>query len=172
MHRRRDRRDQMERYVRWYRHGHLSSTGRSFDIGNANRAALESFERTQQPYCGSTDPHAAGNGSIMRLAPVPLCFARAPALAVQRSADSSCTTHGAREAVDACRNLGALIVEAVTGASKDTLLSDPFEPVPGLWTQQPLAPKIVEITAGSFKRRNPPAIRGTGYVVQSLEAAL
>jgi ADP-ribosyl-[dinitrogen reductase] hydrolase len=36
-----DARDQMERYVRWYREGHLSSTGRCFDIGNATRAALE-----------------------------------------------------------------------------------------------------------------------------------
>ena len=61
--------DQLERYVRWYRLGHLSSTGNCFDIGNTVRAALNRFERTREPYCGSTDPMAAGNGSIMRLAP-------------------------------------------------------------------------------------------------------
>ena len=33
-------RDQLERYVRWWRQGHLSSTGRCFDIGTATRAAL------------------------------------------------------------------------------------------------------------------------------------
>ncbi len=32
--------------------------------------------------------------------------------------------------------------------------------------------EIDEIAAGSFKRRQPPEIKGTGYVVKSLEAAL
>lgn len=93
--------DQLERYVRWYRNGHLSSTGACFDIGGATSQALRQFERTHAAYCGSTDSHTAGNGSIMRL-----------------------------------------------------------------------APEIDEIAQGSFKRKEPPAIKGTGYVVQSLEAAL
>lgn len=167
-----DPRDQMERYVRWYRHGHLSSNGRCFDIGNATRAALESFERTNERYCGSTDPHSAGNGSIMRLAPVPLFFAHTPREAIARAADSSRTTHAAIECVDACRYLAALIVAAVRGTSKDELLRDHFEPEPGIWAAAPLAPKIAAIASGSFKRRNPPDIRGSGYVVESLEAAL
>ena len=170
--RRFDPRDQMERYVRWYRHGHLSSTGRCFDIGNATRAALESFERTHEPYAGSTNPRSAGNGSIMRLAPVPLFFARSPREAIARAADSSRTTHAATECVDACRYLAALIVGAVHSASKDELLRDHFEPEPGVWKAAPLAPKIAAIACGSFKRRNPLDIRGTGYVVDSLEAAL
>ncbi len=164
--------DQMERYVRWWKEGHLSSTGRCFDIGNTVCEALRRFERNHEPDCGSADPYAAGNGSIMRLAPVPLCFVKDPALAVRRSGDSSRTTHGAREAIDACRYFGALLVGAVTGCSKEELLSDHFEPAPGLWTQNPLAPKIDKIAAGSFKGCNPPQIRGTGYVVESLEAAL
>ena len=48
--------DQMQRYVRWYRHGHHSSTGRCFDIGNTVHQALHEFERTGGPYCGSSDP--------------------------------------------------------------------------------------------------------------------
>ena len=39
-----DTRDQLARYVRWWRHGHLSSTGRCFDIGGATRTALSRFE--------------------------------------------------------------------------------------------------------------------------------
>lgn len=69
-----DPRDQMERYLRWYRQGHLSSTGVCFDIGNTTARALQHFERTGEPYAGPTDPHSAGNGSIMRLAPVPISF--------------------------------------------------------------------------------------------------
>jgi ADP-ribosyl-[dinitrogen reductase] hydrolase len=167
-----DPRDQLERYVRWHRRGHLSSTGTCFDIGGTVAAALRRFEQSGEPYCGSTAPNSAGNGSIMRLAPVPLYFARDPAAAVARSAESSRTTHGAAEAVDACRYLAALIAGALGGASRDELLSDHFSPAPGLWDAEPLAPRIAEIASGSFHRRHPPEIRGTGYVVQSLEAAL
>jgi ADP-ribosyl-[dinitrogen reductase] hydrolase len=67
--------DQLRRYVRWWREGYMSSTGRCFDIGNATSAALARFEATGEPYCGSTDPYSAGNGSLMRLAPVALAFA-------------------------------------------------------------------------------------------------
>lgn len=164
--------DQLERYLRWYREGYLSSTGRCFDIGNTVREALLRFESTRQPYPGSTDPRSAGNGSLMRLAPVPLFYARNPQEAVAKSGESSRTTHGAMASVDACRYLGALLVGAVTGLPKEELLSDHFSPIPGYWTLKPLAPEIDEIAGGSFKRRQPPEIQGTGYVVKSLEAAL
>ncbi len=164
--------DQMERYVRWYRQGHLSSTGKCFDIGNTTGAALHTFERTHQPYCGTSNPSAAGNGSIMRLAPVPLFFAGNPEEAIERSGDSSRTTHGARTCVDACRYMGGLLVGAVRGTTKDELLSEKYCPVPGYWQRHPFCPEIEEVACGSFKRKEPPAIRGAGYVVQSLEAAL
>jgi ADP-ribosylglycohydrolase len=167
-----DPQDQLERYVMWLREGHLSSTGRCFDIGNTVHSALRRFERTGEPYCGSEDPMTAGNGSIMRLAPVPLFYADSPEEAVARAADSSRTTHAAREAVDACRYLAALMVGAIKGATKDELLGSMFEPVAGIWNREPLAPKVAEIARGSFLRKNPPEIRGTGYCVQSLEAAL
>ena len=69
-----DPRDQLERYVRGYRDGYLSSTGEYFDIGNATPSALHRFEKTGEPFSGSTDPRSAGNGSIMRLAPIPMYF--------------------------------------------------------------------------------------------------
>ena len=72
----------------------------------------------------------------------------------------------------ACRYFAALIVGALNGATKDEILTDHYEPVPGLWSQQPLAAAIDEIAGGSFKRREPPEIEGSGYVVRSLEAAL
>jgi ADP-ribosylglycohydrolase len=118
-----DARDQMERYLRWHRDGYLSSTGRCFDIGNTVRTALHRFahDPDKNPYAGSTDANSAGNGSLMRLAPVPLFYADDPAEAIRRAAESSRTTHGARTAVDACRYMAALIVGALRGASKEDL---------------------------------------------------
>jgi ADP-ribosyl-[dinitrogen reductase] hydrolase len=164
--------DQMRRYQRWYRDGLWSSTGRCFDIGNTVRAALERFERSGEPFCGSTDPRSAGNGSIMRLAPVPMFFARHLEIAVEYSARSSLTTHAARLAVDACRYFGALLVGALNGVSKDQLLPERNYPTPDFWQSDPLAAEIDAIATGSFRLRQPPQIRGSGYVVESLEAAL
>ena len=167
-----DARDQMERYVRWWRTGHLSSTGRCFDIGNTTRDALSRFEQTGDPFSGSTSPNAAGNGSLMRLAPVAMVYANRAAEGIAACGESSRTTHGAREAVDACRYFGGLLIGAMNGVSTAELLSPMYSPVPGLWEREPLAPKIAEVAGGSFARRSPPHIAGTGYVVRSLEAAL
>ena len=105
--------DQLERYVRWYRDGHWSSIGRCFDIGNATRAALERFERTGEPYPGDAAPDAAGNGPLMKLAPVVLAYASDPEAAIRFAGESARTTHGAREAVDACRAFAALLLAAL-----------------------------------------------------------
>ncbi len=164
--------DQLQRYVRWYREGHHSSTDRCFDIGNTVADALRRFERTGGAWCGSTDPQSAGNGSLMRLAPVPLFFWRNAEEAIARAGDSSRTTHGAAEAVDACRYFAGLIVGALQGRSRDELMTPLFSPAGGQWAPGELAPEIEKVAAGSFLRRDPPEIRGTGYVVRSLEAAL
>jgi ADP-ribosylglycohydrolase len=163
---------QLETYVRWYRDGHWSVKGRCFDIGNTTRDSLERFERTREPYGGPTSPKAAGNGSLMRLAPVPLAFARRPAEAIARSGESSRTTHGARVCVDSCRYFGALIVAALDGLPKDRLLANDFEPAVEAWSREPLDEKVATIAAGSFRTKEPPAIRGSGYVLHCLEAAL
>jgi ADP-ribosylglycohydrolase len=140
--------DQLERYLRWYREGHRSSTGSCFDIGGATRAALERFERTGEPFPGDAAPTAAGNGPLMKLAPVVLAFASDPDQAVRYAGESARTTHGAPEAIDACRYFAALLLEV--------------EP------PRDLHPKIAELPLD----REPPAVRGGGYIVDALEAAL
>ncbi|MDQ3671749.1 MAG: ADP-ribosylglycohydrolase family protein, partial [Actinomycetota bacterium] len=156
--------DQLARYVSWMRDGHLSSTGQCFDIGQTVLSALGRFSRTGDPYCGSTDPNSAGNGSIMRLAPVALRYAYDRDEAIARAAESSRTTHGAATAVDACRHLAALLVGALGGRSRTELLS------PDYFTDTETL-EIGAVAAGSFRTKDPPEIRGSGFVVESLEAA-
>lgn len=158
--------DQMRRYVSWWQHGHLSSTGRCFDIGNATRAALSRFLEMSDPFSGSTDPHTAGNGSLMRLAPVALAYAGEPELGSDYAAQSSRTTHAAEAAVDACRYFAALLTGTLGGLEKAHFLAADF------WQGGPLHADIAAVASGSFKHREPPEIQGSGYVVRSLEAAL
>src|SRR5690606_13271066 len=93
--------DQLERYVRWWREGYMSANGHCFDIGNTTVQALSNFVHTRRPDSGSTDENAAGNGSIMRLAPVPLAWAHDLGRAVELSGESSRTTHGAHACISA-----------------------------------------------------------------------
>ena len=164
--------DQLNRYCRWRDEGYLSSTGQCFDIGHTTSTALDTFRNTDISFCGITDADSAGNGSIMRLAPIPLFYANHPETAIIQSGESSKTTHATPECVDACRYLGALIVGAVQGVEQEELLSNSFSPVTDFWNRHPLSPQIQEIASGSFKDKQPPDIIGSGYVVKSLEAAL
>ncbi|MFN3428609.1 MAG: ADP-ribosylglycohydrolase family protein [Candidatus Sericytochromatia bacterium] len=164
--------DQLERYTLWQEEGHLSSTGHCFDIGITVSGALTRFAKAHGPYCGLTDPAKAGNGSIMRLAPVPMAYCLRPEEAIARAVESSRTTHQAPTTLDACRYFGGLILGALQGEAKETLLADHYSPVPGLFGREPLGPEVAAIASGSFKRKQPPEIRGSGYVVESLEAAL
>lgn len=171
-----DAKDQMERFVKWYREGYLSSTGKCFDIGNTTLQALKKFELTGDPFSGPTDPHSAENGSLMRLAPIPLLFADDHHRAIELSGESSRTTHGARTAIDACRYFGGLLVGAQTDSKEELLLKfycpGKFKEIHDYWERFPLCPEIAAIAAGSFKTKREDEIKGSGYVVESLEAAL
>jgi ADP-ribosyl-[dinitrogen reductase] hydrolase len=168
-----DPRDQMDRYCRWWKEGYLSSTGTCFDIGITVQTALAHYLRSREPFAGSTEPFTAGNGSLMRLAPVPLAFRRDFELAIHNAGESSRTTHAAPTAIDACRYFAGLLIGALEGRSKEELLSSFFYPAPDeYWKRHPLSPEIAEIVGGSFKQKQPPAIIGSGFVVRSLEASL
>ncbi len=160
-----DARDQIERYVRWWRQGENSVTGRCFDIGNATSAALRRYLDVGDPFAGDPSPSAAGNGSLMRLAPVSLAAA-SEAEAVEWAGLQSRVTHAAREAVDACRFYARLLWRAADGVPRAALID------PSLGADLDLAPAVAAVAAGSYLRAMPPAIQGSGYVVRALEAAL
>ena len=160
-----DLQDQMTRYVRWANEGYMSSNGRCFDIGIATRGALQRFQRNGDPQAGSTDPNSAGNGCIMRLAPVPIRYANHPELAIRYSEEQAKTTHQAPECLAASRLFGEILVRALQGQSKEQILAPPL-------LSGKLPSKLELIGRGSYLKKDRQAIRGTGYVVDSLEATL
>lgn len=159
--------DQLTRYHRWWKDGHLSSTGVCFDIGHTTTTAILRWKNERTVVDPVVDQEAAANGSLMRLAPVPMRWAADPVLAGERSAESSRTTHPADRPVQCCRVYGTLISLAIAGAAKGDLLS------PDRFTDLDLHPEVHDIVVGqSYLRREPPEIRGTGYCVHALEASL
>ena len=158
-----DVKDLMVRFLRWREEGHNSVTGVCFDIGNATDGALRSFKRTGEPLSGSTDPRSAGNGSLMRLSPVAIRWWNDRAGATEAARLQSRTTHGAAQAVEACALYAELLVEAIAGASKETVLRARD------WNGDA---QIVRVAAGSWRGRERDAVSSSGYVLHTLEAAL
>jgi len=159
-----DPKDQMTRYLNWWQRGYLSSTGECFDIGITIRSALARFQTSGDPYSGSSDPHIAGNGSLMRLAPVVLFAFPDIQATLDFAAASSRTTHAALEAVESCQLLAAILYELLSGVAKEEVLTSV--------RYRPTQAKLVELAAGSFISKPLDEIRGSGYCVESLEAAL
>ncbi len=159
-----DARDQMNRYCDWVNLGYMSSIGECFDIGGTVSSALEEYQHTGDPFSGSTDPRSAGNGSLMRLAPVVL-FYHPDLEAVDRyAAESSRTTHGAQEAIDGCRIFARVLYNALEGRPKEDVLQ--------VAAPASASPRLAEIAAGGYLVKSEAEVQGTGYVVDSLEAAL
>ena len=156
--------DQMNRYCNWWRVGYMSSTGDCFDIGGTVMNALDNYIEHADPFSGSTDEDTAGNGSLMRLAPIPIFYASNKELAVKYAGESSRTTHGAAECIDSCRLFTSLIIESYNAASKEAI----FEQC----AYQPYAPNVIEIANRSFMSKSYQELTGSGYVIESLESAL
>ncbi len=47
-------------------------------------------------------------------------------------------------------------------------LAPAYAPVAGLWEREPLCAQVAAVAAGSWREKEPPEIRGTGYVVECL----
>lgn len=156
---------QMQRYLRWRDYGYLSSTGKCFDIGIATNIALSHFKKTENPFSGNKDPKKAGKGCLMRLAPIALYFHTDFNLTKTMAADSTRTTHAAPECLEACQLFGAMLHLALTCATKlDVLLQHGCKQLNSAGLQV--------IANGDYFNKFGNEIKGSGYVVESLEAAL
>ena len=134
----------MERFCRWRYHGENSVTGVCFDVGDTTAAALHSYRATGEPLSGSTDPGHAGNGSLMRLAPVAIRWWRDGAQAAEAARLQSRTTHGAVQAVEACALFAEILVESIAGLPKESVLR------PRTWDGDA---RIAELAAGSWRTK-------------------
>jgi ADP-ribosyl-[dinitrogen reductase] hydrolase len=158
-----DEADLMRRFVRWHEHGEYSCTGSCFDIGITTRQALFLWKRTDNPIAGSTDPQTAGNGSLMRLAPVAIRYWRDRAALRDVAARQSSTTHAAPEAVDACVAYAEVLSDAIEGRPRSEVLRNRAGPYAGA---------VKAIVGGSWRGKQRSQIRASGYVAHSLEASL
>ncbi|CAM4963778.1 unnamed protein product [Rotaria socialis] len=169
--------DQLVRYKWWYQYGYMSSTGQCFDIDSATKQSLVRFAKNQKDFANKnnipiqymdflsnrdclrkfsvycSEVGAAGNEALMRLAPVPLFFYRNP---------------------ENLLNTQASVVKLLMVMSKPMMRADFMQPSSSWFGDKDLHPDIQKIAEGSYKKRGgyQDGIRGEGYIVNALEAAL
>lgn len=169
--------DQARRYIAWWKEGKYSITGHCFDIGNATHEALARIRTGTAPGSGGdVADHKSGNGSIMRLAPIPIHYLDLFPSEIGRlaslAAESSAPTHRSPKCLSACSYLAVVLAGLMSGCDRDEVLASDWPILEELHRQAPLHPAILEVVRGSYRTKPPSEIRGSGYVVASLEAAL
>jgi ADP-ribosylglycohydrolase len=172
-----DLNDQASRYVEWWQTGRYSVTGQCFAIGSTTKSALNKFVAMKNALAsGDRSDKPSSNGSIMRLAPVPIRYAHLYPDRIEelsRLADeSSLPTHASEQCRSACRYLATVLAALIHGEDRDEVLSPEWRPLQRLNNSKPLHPLIEEVALGSYRHKQPPEIKGTGWVVMSLEASL
>jgi len=157
--------DQAERYLKWWRTGAYSVNGRCFDIGHTTVAALQRFQETGDARTsGDPSEYASGNGSIMRLAPVPIrysyMFPEGIGDLVERAVESSLPTHASPQCLSACVYMTIALCGLMDGRPREEVLDPEWEPIRRAREIAPFHTEVAEVADGS------------GYVVKTLEAAL
>jgi ADP-ribosylglycohydrolase len=166
-----------DRFVRWYRDGECTPFGEAYDIGNATDESMRRLMRGVPPLsAGSDGEWSNGNGSLMRILPAALYFARLPSSEfIQRISDISRITHGHPRSLLGCSLYARFAVDLLEGLSPDEAYRNLCALAPALFAGTALAaelPRYARILDGRLAMLEDAEIRSSTYVVDTLEAAL
>ena len=166
--------DQMDRYIAWRDKGYNSCTGECFDIGNTVSSALRQYQSDGIALAGSTDSFTAGNGSLMRIAPVALFTHHRPLVfALNMAADVSRTTHAEQRCIDSCQYMTYLLHQILNSefCIQKAQLLNAITPDFDAYVAN-MHPDSIQVIRGSYRDKSRQQIHSSGYVIHSLEAAL
>ncbi|QKJ85719.1 ADP-ribosylglycohydrolase [Paramixta manurensis] len=152
-----------KKLVEWYKKGVNSVNGRCFDIGMTTRYALEQYLLHGESWFGNTEKSTAGNAGIIRQSPVVIFNWRSLERIYFDTKAQSMATHCAAESISSCNYLGLLLHMLINGYSKN----DTFSP-----HVFPSTARVLIINAGEYKEKKRNEIRSSGYVIDTLEAAI
>jgi ADP-ribosyl-[dinitrogen reductase] hydrolase len=155
--------DLASRFVRWWRQGENSVTGRCFDIGNTTRDALAKFEAGGVAR-GPDFPHSAGNGGIMRLAPAVIAAGGDEARAVHLAQAQSAVTHAADECLHAAAMMARMLNRAIA--------SGRFEPLAPQDLPRGVSQRLQDAALGLVGSWPRDSVYSGGYVVETFEASI
>lgn len=163
--------DIMRNFGRWYYKDEFTPTGEMFDVGNTCSFAIDNYFAKHIPAdkCGLSSPQANGNGSLMRIIPFSLLGYVLPNMRKTLSENGSALTHAHMRSKIACVIYSEILAKLIEKPSKESVISG-IEEALSLYSDEPEA-KFYENLA-KVGERDRDTIKSTGYVVDTLEAAL
>jgi ADP-ribosyl-[dinitrogen reductase] hydrolase len=155
--------DVMQLWLDWLAHGYWSSRPKAFGIGNTILQALWHYKRTGQ-LTQSLRPRTAGNGALMRLAPIPIFYVQDEAAGIAASIASTRLTHADPEAIRASEIFAFALYRCFEGNSKEAILPNTI--------QADDSEGIQRVLHKNYQQMSRDEVRSSGYVIDSLEATL
>jgi ADP-ribosyl-[dinitrogen reductase] hydrolase len=156
--------DLLERFWRWLEHGENTSTGRALGVGQNTFRTLSNFRRTGALAAPPNGNRSDGNGALMRMAPVACRYWRKPELARSIAVRQSRTTHHSALSEAACELQAELLTGLIAGSRWDDCVASV--------RQETWPPEIEAILARDWLAMADADVNASGYVVNTLEAAL
>lgn len=169
-------------FVKWLKDGEFTPYGFAFDIGRGTMHAIQTYDRYRDHRtCGGRDAGNNGNGSLMRIMPAVLyCIAQGykDRRAVNAVHTVSALTHAHERAEIAC-GLYYFMARAIvngTGNLFDRIQAglkegfDYYRQDDRFGTELIHYSRLFDLSA--FKKLSAGAIKSSGYVVETLEAAV
>ncbi len=187
--------DIMDRFGKWLHDGEYTPHGKTFDYGRTCANAINKYHLGVDPReCGGISENDNGNGSLMRIMPISLQFALDDGYDIDYAADTvqdaSRLTHGHPRSLVGCMIYTSIcheliyhkgifpLIDNVQRAVDDTLKYYGKAAKKKPWYDEKFE---TEIKADSyarlrdlyaFKELPDSEIRGSGYVVDCLEASI
>jgi ADP-ribosyl-[dinitrogen reductase] hydrolase len=164
-------------FLAWVDRGHWTPHGTVFDIGIATRQALARIRRGVAPEdAGGIGEHDNGNGSLMRILPVALRYADAPAEEMLTMAHRiSALTHRHPRSQMACGLYCLMISGLLLGLAPQEAYRAMVDQAVRLYAAEPFAtelPHFSRLLEGTLADLPESAIASSGYVIHTLEAAI
>lgn len=179
-----DYEDVMKNFYYWFKHSKFTPDHHVFDIGRTCHAAIMNFRQGIEPVdCGLTDEQSNGNGSLMRISPLSLYLYQKFGFDVMSKEEAfglihnvSRLTHGHKISLIGCDIYCVVMIEILNGTKKEELLPKALPKI-GAYVRhnphyEPALAKYDRITHMSFAGLSEDKIKSSGYVVDTLEAAL
>lgn len=169
--------DMGHRFLKWYSEGLWCPWGKVFDIGGTTREALRRIANGTPPeQAGLLDEYSNGNGSLMRIHPVALRFAREPSERLLEYAHRvSAITHAHPRSQMACGFLCLMLAELLAGKDAHEAHGATARKFQTVYQRPPCARELQQfqpLIAGKLQERLETEISSGGYCVHTLIASV
>ena len=169
--------DVANNFTAWLDHGEFTPFGFSFDVGNGCAMGIKRYESTGNPNSGGASETNNGNGSLMRI--MPACIYCATKIdddkkAVELIESVSAITHAHKRAKMAC-GIYYFITKEILNTNYELFncIQNGIDKAFAFYSKEEELSYYNRIRdVAKFMKTPVSAIKSTGYVVDTLEAAI